>query len=55
MQKLSKKGIWVAAATLWRHFAATAVYCRIFSAVSQDVGSITESVNVECRNGIQPA
>jgi hypothetical protein len=49
VQKLSRKGIWVAAATSWRAYAATAVYCRTSSAALRAVGSIAESVNVLCR------
>jgi hypothetical protein len=41
-----RKGIWVAAATSWRAFAATVVYCRILSTVSPDLESIAESGKV---------
>jgi hypothetical protein len=46
VQKLSRKGIWVAAATLWRASAATAVHCRIFSRESKDLGTIVDSGKV---------
>ena len=46
VQKLSRKGICVAAAASWRPFAATAVYCRILSRVSNDLGNIGDSGRV---------
>jgi hypothetical protein len=50
VQKLSRKGIWVAAATSRRAFAATVVYCRILSRLLNDLGRIADSEKV--LNGI---
>jgi hypothetical protein len=46
VQTLLRKGICVAAATSLRAFAATEVYCRILSKVSNDGGNIGDSGKV---------
>jgi hypothetical protein len=55
-QKLSRKGILVVSATSWRASAATALYWRILSAVSKDLGSIAKvwRIHETCEFYIRP-
>jgi hypothetical protein len=46
IQKLSRKGIWIAVATLRRAFAVTAVCSRILLTMSRDLGTITDKWTV---------
>jgi hypothetical protein len=58
VQTLSRKGIWVAAATSWRAVAATVVYSRILSVALKDLGPCIAEWNGalrECQGpGIYP-
>jgi hypothetical protein len=56
VQTLSRKGIWVAAATSWRAVAATVVYSRILSVALKDLGpGIADGALRECQGpGIYP-